>query len=409
MIDLKGIAGISSISVDANRLRIGALVTLHELSTSPLVNELCPAVTQAASSVAFREIRQAGTIGGNICQESRCWYYRYPGPEGFHCLRKGGDRCFAILGENDLHSVFGSARVGTPPCVTDCPIGIRVPDYLADVRDNEIDVAAQKLFAVNPFVAITGRVCPHFCQSRCARGDTDVSVAIRNVERYIGDYILEHGEQFFTPQRTSNGRSVAVVGSGPAGLAAAYYLVLCGCRVTVFEKDSAAGGMLCYGIPEFRLPKSVLSRLLSLLDAMGVNFRLSEEIGGTISIEKLKQDHDLVYLAPGAASNNTGGIPGEEHADSGLAFLRRVTYAPPDFKGMRVGVVGGGNVAIDCARTAVRCGAAETHLICRESHEEMPAYAEETEEAANEGVIFHFLRAPISVKTEDGKVRGLDL
>jgi NADPH-dependent glutamate synthase beta subunit-like oxidoreductase/xanthine dehydrogenase iron-sulfur cluster and FAD-binding subunit A len=429
VIDLKGIPGLRFITYETGQagrqedgyedgdkeghevspndgvLRIGALTTLHEIAADPLVREKCRILAQAAEAVASQQLRRVGTLGGNICQEPRCWYYRYPENE-FPCLRKGGDLCYALTGENEIHSIFGAAKIGKSACETYCPIEIGIPAYLEQLREGDVEEAAAILFSVNPFAAVTGRVCPHFCQAKCNRGEFDDEVQIRNIGRYVGDYILENGDTYFVKPQYRIGKSVAVVGSGPAGLAAAFFLTTYGFGVTVYEKESHPGGMLYYGVPEFRLPKQTINTLITYLEQMGIEFNLDTEIGKVIGFDQLRSENDAVFLAPGAAANNTMGIPGEEHTESGLAFLHRVTEGQADLQGKRVAVIGGGNVAIDCARSAVRLGAEETHLIYRRSKPEMPAYDEEVAEAEEEGVQFHFLRNPTGVTLENGSERG---
>ena len=210
----------------------------------------------------------------------------------------------------------------------------------------------------------------------------------------MGDYILEKGDKYFVKPQYWNEKCIAVVCSGPAGLAAAFFLTISGFTVTVYEKESHPGGMLYYGVPEFRLPNETIKTLIIYLKQMGIDFNIDTEIGEVITFDQLRSQYDAVFLAPGALANNTMGIPGEEYTESGLAFLHSASEGLVNLKGKRVAVIGGGNVAIDCARSAVRLGAEETHLIYRRSKLEMPAYDEEIAEAEEEGVKFHFLRNP---------------
>src|SRR3989339_898807 len=226
-------------------------------------------LAEAARSVASPEIRNMGTLGGNICQEPRCWYYRTP-DDMFHCLRKGGSKCAALLGENRYHSIFGSVRVGVPACTQTCPGNIEIPAYMDHVRRGDLKAAALIILASNPIPAITGRICPHLCESKCNRSDFDEAVSIRNVEQVVGDYILDHASEFLVPPKKQRKEGVAVVGAGPAGLSAAYYLRKAGYQVTVFDKMPKAGGMLTYGIPAHRLPKEVVEKQVRAFEAMGI-------------------------------------------------------------------------------------------------------------------------------------------
>ena len=203
LVDLKRIEGLDRIEVDDHGLRIGALTRLRQLESHPAVKKEYGLLAEAAKAVASPQLRNMGTVGGNICQEPRCWYYRYP-DNGFHCLRKGGDNCPALTGENRYHSIFGPAKVGDSPCTRACPASTDVPAYLALVREDDWDGAARRILQVNPMPAVTGRVCPHFCQEECNRHDLDESVSIRAVERRLGDYILDHADRFMAPPESEN-------------------------------------------------------------------------------------------------------------------------------------------------------------------------------------------------------------
>jgi hypothetical protein len=191
------------------------------------------------------------SIAGNIAQLNRCWYFRKP-DNRFNCLRKGGDECFAILGDNRYHSIFGGVKVGPTPCTRECPAGTDIPGYFARLREGDWDGAARLFLSVHPLPMITGRICAHPCQNGCNRNQTDESVAINGVERTLGDYILDNSDKFYAPPETETGKSVAVVGSGPAALTAAYYLRKAGNKVTVF--DSTGGGRRHDGRGHPRLP-----------------------------------------------------------------------------------------------------------------------------------------------------------
>ncbi|MBM3148348.1 MAG: FAD-dependent oxidoreductase, partial [Actinobacteria bacterium] len=405
---------------------------IADLERDPLVRELSPVLAEAAHAVASPQLRTMGTVGGNICQEPRCWYYRAAG-DAFHCTRKGGRYCNALTGDNRYHSLFGSLPIQTRPCTAACPGEIEIPEYLELLRAGDVDGAARRLLARNPLPAITGRVCPHTCQDDCNRGLYDGAVSIRTVERYLGDHVLEHPELMGTPAPAS-GRRVAVVGSGPAGLAAAFYLRLRGHAVTVFEREPQPGGMLRYGIPSFRLPKDVLDRLLGACEGLGVEFRCGVALGGPaggdaagaadpagadsargsgdgdrVELDELRAAHDGVFLATGAWGLPRIGLAGEEELAGGLAFLTDVAKGARRVPGPRLLVVGGGSVAFDVAVTARRLGARQVTVACLESCDEMPALLEEVEEAQAEGIELLPSCGPARLLREDRRLTGIEL
>jgi NADPH-dependent glutamate synthase beta subunit-like oxidoreductase len=258
-----------------------------------------------------------GTIGGNICQSNRCWYY-WVADNRFNCLRKGGATCYAINGDARYHSIFGSTRVYPTPCSVACPANIDIPDYIARVREGDIAGAARILLEANPLPAITGRVCPHFCESSCNRVGYDESVSTRSVERYLGDYILDNPDILGGPAHNKNGKKIAIIGSGPAGLSAAYYLNKLGYAVTIFEKMGKAGGQLTYGIPPYHLPKDIVDRQTEVLRQAGIKIKLSVK---DVKLDELSGSFDAVFLACGTWKERRSGIKGEQFFMSGIEFL----------------------------------------------------------------------------------------
>ena len=279
LVDLKALPGMSAIAADGRGLRVGALATLDEVAAHPAVRAAYPALAAAAGAVASAQIRNMATVGGNICQEPRCWYYRYPENQ-FFCSRKGGNGCPAVMGENRYHSIFGAMRAIDPPCSRDCPAHIDIAAYLSLVRAGDIGGAAALVLERNPLPAITGRVCPHYCEMGCNRGHWDGAVSVRDIERGIGEHALDHPRRFYRAPRRRTGKHVAVVGAGPAGLSAAYFLRRLGHEVTVYEALPEAGGMLAYGIPAYRLPGEVVRRQVAALEGMGIAFRFGARVGG---------------------------------------------------------------------------------------------------------------------------------
>lgn len=411
IINIKTIPALDYIKEDSRGLKIGALAKLNDIVKSPLVQEKYKLLAEAASAVATPQIRKIGTIGGNLCQDVRCWYYRYPHSVGgrIFCYLKGGKSCYALMGENQYHSIFGASRAASPPCSLDCPGSVDIPSYLSKFREGDLHDAAKTLLNTNPLPSITGRVCPHFCEQECNRSELDEPVSIRDIERFMGDYILDKAEDIIKPPEVDTGRSVAIIGSGPAGLSAAYYLSTSGHYVTVFDRMEEPGGMLAYGIPAYRLPKDVVRRQVEAIKNMGIEFKTKANVGKDVTLEGLKNDFDSVFIACGAWSQPSIGLKGEVLTKSGLEFLTNVNRGVKEVPGKRVLVIGGGNVALDVAITASRLGAEDVTLACLECREEMPAFEEEINQAIEEGVKLMPSWGPSRVLASNGKVNGMEL
>jgi len=283
------------------------------------------------------------------------------------------------------------------PCNQGCPIGVDIESWMRLAGDGRLDEARDLLLRENPLPAVCGRVCYHPCETACNRAGFDEGVAIHAVERLLGDLASEAPISRPEPRR---GKSVGVVGAGPAGLSCAYHLARLGYDVTVYEAAREPGGVLRWGIPEYRLPKDVLRRELDRIRALGARFVCGTHVGRDVPFGALS-DHDAVFLATGVQRRRPLGIPGEHlpQVVEGLALLRAVNGGARPELGRRVVVVGGGNTAMDCARTAVRLGA-EVTVLYRRSRELMPAHAEEFTAARHEGVRFGFLAAPVAVLGE---------
>jgi NADPH-dependent glutamate synthase beta subunit-like oxidoreductase len=400
LINIKAIPNMGYIREEAGVLKIGALTKLREMHTSPIVKEKYNILAQAALSVASPQIRNMGTVGGNLCQDVRCWYYRYPHQVAgrIMCHLKGGKGCYALNGENQYHSIFGGSRAASPPCSLACPGNVDIPSYLSKVREGDLREAAEILLDSNPMPSITGRVCPHSCEQECNRGDFDEPVSVRDVERFMGDYILEHAKEIIKSPEGKTGQKVAIVGSGPAGLTAAYYLAKRGHAVTVFEASPKIGGMMRLVIPDYRLPKDVLDAEIEKILRVGIDVKVSTSIQ---SIDGLfQQGYDAVFLALGANRSTKMRIKGESLSSvmDGLSFLSAVNLGERVHLGNRVAVIGGGNTAIDSARVALRLGAKEVTIIYRRTRVEMPASGDEVEEALSEGIKVIFLATPTEVR-----------
>ena len=295
------------------------------------------------------------------------------------------------------------------PCVEGCPVNIHIPEFIAKVAEGDFKAAYEIISDTNALPCVSGRVCPQEsqCESRCVRGVKGEAVAIGRLERFVADWYLKN--VVAAPQKpTQNGIRVAVVGSGPAGLTCASDLAKKGYEVTVFEAFHTAGGVLVYGIPEFRLPKAIVQSEVDKLEALGVEFRLDVVVGRTITIDELMEEgYKAVFVGSGAGLPLFMGIEGENLAGvySANEYLTRVNlmkayredYDTPLRKSKAVAVVGGGNVAMDAARCAKRMGAEKVYLIYRRGEEEMPARREEIDHAKEEEIDFRLLRNPVRI------------
>lgn len=297
-----------------------------------------------------------------------------------------------------------------PACQNACPSGINVRKYLNLIAGgSSYDHAWKVLTKTNPFPAVTGRVCPHPCESVCNRGCLDKPVNINCIERAVGDYAIEQSLCFEKPIKM-NGIKVAVVGSGPSGLSCAYQLALMGYSVTVFEANPKPGGMLTYAIPEYRLPVKVVEKEIQRIIDLGVTLKVNTTLGKDITLDSLKKEFKAVYLAIGAQDGLPMNIPDEDSNNvlSGLAFLRSVKEGKEPRIGKKTVVVGGGNTALDAARTARRMGSDVT-ILYRRTRAEMPAHAAEVEAAMDEGVNIKVLCVPVKVKENKAVCQKMEL
>ena len=302
---------------------------------------------------------------------------------------------------------------GTAPCKAVCPAHIPVQGYIKLASMGRYTEALELIKKENPFPAVCGRICNKACEQACTRGIVDASVAIDDIKKFIADKDLDASTRFVPKMLNQIGRpyteKIAVIGAGPAGLSCAYYLAVKGYPVTVFEKEDKLGGMLTLGIPGFRLDKAVVNAEIDILRELGVEFKTGVEVGKDVSLPQLRAEgYKAFYLGIGASRGTKLGVPGEELAGvfTGIDFLRDVNLEKPVSIGKRVAVVGGGNVAIDVARTALRLGAEDVTIVYRRSRDEMPAAADEIAEAEEEGVRIMYLAAPVEV-LGSGKVSGM--
>jgi glutamate synthase (NADPH/NADH) small chain len=311
-----------------------------------------------------------------------------------------------------------------PTCEAGCPVNIRIKDFIGAIIEGDYPAGVEALKERNALPAVCGRVCPQEeqCEAQCVLGKKGEPVAIGRLERFLGDYDLTCDlEHRCTPQLAPpSGRRCAVVGSGPAGLACAGELARLGHEVTILESLHAPGGVLIYGIPEFRLPKSIVAAEIEMLETMGVTIECDQVVGRITTVEELmtEEGYDAVFIGSGAGLPVFLGIPGENlnGVYSANEFLTRAnlmrayefpTADTPIWRGRKVCVVGGGNVAMDSARTALRLGAEEVFLAYRRTADEMPARKEEVHHAIEEGIEFKMLCSPVEIKGRDGWVTGL--
>jgi len=285
------------------------------------------------------------------------------------------------------------------PCVQTCPANIDIQTYLRLVADGNYEAAVRVIKDRNPFPSVCGRVCPHPCESECRRSLVDEPVAINAVKRFAADWDMQRETPWMPRVAESTGKRVAIVGAGPSGLSAANYLAIAGHDVTVYERQAEAGGMMRYGIPDYRLPAETLDKEIGQIKALGVRIETGKALGTHLSLEKLKEGFDAVYLAVGSWGATPLHVDGDQTpgVELGITYLRHVVQGKDVPLGDTVVVIGGGNTAIDCARTALRKGAKHVKLVYRRTRDEMPAQSIEVEEAIREGVEMVFLVAPTRI------------
>ena len=297
------------------------------------------------------------------------------------------------------------------PCKLKCPAHTDCQKYVKEIAEGRYADAVATIKEVFPLPASIGRVCPHPCENACRRQLVEAPVSIAHLKAFAADKVFADGNEKPAVRAAPTGRKVGIVGGGPAGLSAAYRLALSGHEVTLFDQMPEMGGMLRYGIPEYRLPKAVLKRETDAIAAEGVKFVNSFKIGRDATLEKLRGDFDALIVANGAWRSVSMGIPGEDLSGvwGGIDFLCAAVNGEKPELGRRVAIVGGGNTAMDACRTAVRLGAEEVYVLYRRTRDEMPAEKIEIAEAEEEGVKFKFLSSPVRITGENGKVGGVEL
>ncbi len=297
------------------------------------------------------------------------------------------------------------------PCSLNCPAGTDCQGYVKLIAQGKFKEAVELVKDRVPLPASIGRVCPHPCETACRRKMVEEPISIAFLKSFAADEDLKSGDKFMPEIAESTGKSVGIIGGGPAGLTAAYFLAVKGHKVTVYDAMPKMGGMLRYGIPQYRLPKEVLDMEIASIAELGVEMKNNIRIGADITFDEIKNAHDATLVAIGAWKSSSMRIPGEnlDGVYGGIDFLRSVALKNPVKLGKRVAVIGGGNTAMDACRSAVRLGAEEVYVIYRRTRAEMPAEKVEIDEAEEEGVIYKFLNNPVEIIGEDGKVKSVKL
>ena len=353
----------------------------------------------------------AAKLGQKLCTKNGpVEYPKHELPDDNHW---GPDKWDEDYRDNNMKNCYDS---GTAPCKTACPAHIAVQGYIKMAAEGRYLDALKLIKQDNPFPAVCGSICNRRCEEACTRGTIDSPVAIDEIKRFIAEQELNAETRYVPARRTYRASTedyaehIAVIGAGPAGMSCAYYLANMGYPVTVFEKNPVPGGMLTLGIPNFRLEKDVVNAEIEVLREMGVEFKCGVEVGKDVTLDELRaQGYKGFFLGIGAQKSSALRIPGEEldGVFGGVEFMREVNLGSKPAIGDKVAVIGGGNVAMDVCRTAVRLGAKETYVVYRRSEDEMPADKMEVAEAKEEGVKFLFLNAPAEIIGEDGKVKAL--
>jgi NADPH-dependent glutamate synthase beta subunit-like oxidoreductase/NAD-dependent dihydropyrimidine dehydrogenase PreA subunit len=300
---------------------------------------------------------------------------------------------------------------GTSPCKTNCPAHIGIQGYIKLAAQGKYSEALELIKHENPFPAVCGRICPRKCENECTRGDIDDPIAIDEIKKFIADQDLNAEHRYIPKVRHAYGNKIAIIGAGPAGLSCAYYLALDGYKITVFEKEKALGGMLTLGIPSFRLEKTVVNAEIDILKDLGVEFKTGVEVGKDIRLAELRsQGYQAFYLAIGAQASRKLAIEGEdaEGVIAGVDFVRHINLGEAVQLSGKVIVIGGGNVAIDVARSAIRVGSDAVDMYCLETRKQMPSLDDEIEEAIAETIMIHNSWGPKRIVTQNGRVSGVE-
>lgn len=357
-------------------------------------------------SKEYKRVTYADNCMGCLACEVACKQeHNFPvGPRWirvFSDVRETGDKLRFTYLVTECH------RAATPPCSAACPAELDVWKYVQLAAVGRFEEALQVVRETTPFAGVLGYVCTRPCEAACERGNIDIPVAIRSIKAFLADYELKAGRKKAAPVKRTKDDKVAIVGAGPAGLSCAYDLVRQGYPVTVYEADSEAGGLMRWGIPEFRLPRNILDNEISYIEELGVEIKTKTAVKNLTEI--FNQGYKAIFLGTGAGTSQKMEIPGEDSSGvfHGLEFLRQVNSGAKVSLGSKVAVIGGGSTAVDAARVARRSGAKEVTVLYRRTRAEMPAVVSEVEEMEREGIAIQFLAAPVEVLSDKNQVKGI--
>ena len=407
------IFGICNCNVNiCNALRTSQLFNTPNMSRSAYVAHVDKDKCVACGRCVEYCPAGATRLGQKLCQKDGT-EVKYPKQQLPDAVKWGKDKWDPDYRDNNR---INSHKSGTAPCKTACPAHIAVQGYLKKASQGKYQEALALIKKQNPFPAVCGRICNRRCEDACTRGTIDQAVAIDAVKKFIAEQDLKAETRYIPPvvipasiHMEHFPEKIAIIGGGPAGMSAAFYLAEKGYRPTVFEKNEEPGGMLRYGIPSYKLEKDVIAAEIDVMREMGVEIKTGVEVGKDVTLKELReQGYKAFYIAIGCSAGRRPGVPGDdaEGTTTAIDYLREANTGKTSYTG-RVVVVGGGNVAIDAARVSARSGAGEVHMLCLESEAEMPAADDEVREAKEDGVKIQNGWGPKEVLTENGKVTGI--
>lgn len=366
-----------------------------------------------AGKVTEKDIDWLEWLGTTIRDDARCDFCAQAVTPVLDTIKHYRDEYTKLMGGKGTVSKAAYVTRITAPCMEACPAHQDIPGYIELIRNRRYNEALALIRQTNCLPGTTGRACVAFCEEKCVRNDIDKPLAIRALKRFPADYEASSGVKPELKNKKGNGNKIAVIGAGPAGLAASFNLALKGYKVTVFDEQSSAGGMALVGIPAYRLPREVLGKEADIISGLGIELKLNTRLGRDITLEELSsQGFKAIFIATGAHMGREPDIENwkseYEGLREGVEFLSDVNLGKKPAAKKRVIIVGGGNVAIDCARTCIRLGSKDVTIVYRRSRAEMPGQPEEIEEAEREGVKIHFLAVPVKVLAEGNKVVGAE-
>jgi len=397
------------ITMDANRIALSNGVVLP--SGMPIINTtMLGALWALLPSVEINQLIESFRDGGIPSVEKNIEATR----EAYRDIKGEGkvstkEQIKVVKVKPAITEKIPEYRPKLAPCEADCPAGEKIKMTAHFIQYGHYEKALESIKAENPFPGICGRVCFHPCETNCNRIQFDEGIATNALERAAFTH-ADRSKMSKVEKRPPTGKKTAVIGSGPAGMTCAYYLALLGHSVTVFESQPVAGGIPRFGIPEYRLPKKGVDQEIAEISGLGVDIKLNTKVGTDITFETINKDYDATFIAAGAHRSMELGIPGEDSdvVHSGLNFLKQVTFGEKVKVGPKVAVIGGGNTAVDSARTAKRLGAKEVSIVYRRSAEEMPAYHDEVAAAEKEGITINYLVMPVKVHSEGKGISKLE-